>query len=210
MVSHAQLLLGAPLFCFALIIARGKYDSTVECVRIEPPRLQTVRKFTTCNCTGSARISRRKREAIAAMQIVLNLFQRSGMQAPAGVCPPGSGPGSVDKMSGWLRCLAAIYPAEAMQILAENIRTVPSQHLSAVETEYNTAAAARGLAQLVQGELAYRLHNLELQLALPEHVQTAVNAGVQPAAPRGRFYYIAAGVGCGIREMEQVRPACLL
>jgi hypothetical protein len=202
MVSVAQLQLGGALFLAALIIVRAKWNSTLSRLSKEPPTLQTVVNFCCCNCHRS-QINRRKRIAIAAMKIAASLFERAGLVAPAGECPPGNGPESLAQLSGWLCTLDGIAPTEAMQLLAEFLPTVSCELFTAVECEYNRAARATGRAQVLPGTIASSLALLRTALS-PLPVLSAY-VGSAPSVPcTGRFYYIAAGIGCGILEMEQV------
>jgi hypothetical protein len=202
MVSNIQLQLGCPLFCIALIVLRAKWDSTVQHLGNEPPKLQTVVQFCYSNSHRS-QINRRKRIAVAAMKIAASVFQRAGHVTPAGECPPGNEPQCLAQLSGWLCTLACIAPTEALQLLADNLHTVPCTLFNTVECEYNRAARATGRAQVLPGTIASSLALLRTALS-PLPVLSAY-VGSAPSVPcTGRFYYIAAGIGCGILEMEQV------
>jgi hypothetical protein len=205
MPSPVQLKLGGPLFVTALIIANAQWNSVVECVGVEPPRVQSVLSFTAFNATRASGPGW-KRTAMAAVRIAASFFQSAGIAPPAGICPDRQGAGCLRKLPAWLGQLAALRPAEALRLLAEHLQHVPEKVWTQVEAEYNAgvkAAGLPGLALLKAGSLASRAACL-----LPAHCEAinvhyaAVSAGT--AAPKGRFFYIAAGVGCGIKEIQEV------
>jgi hypothetical protein len=160
--------------------------------------------FTVYNVAKAAAAGRR-RAAMAAVVIAASFFRRAGKAAPAGVCPERSGPGCLKKLPAWLAQLDALTPAEALRLLADHVRSVPDKLWTLVEAEYNAgvrASGVPGMALLEAGSLARRA---ALLASLPCDVTNvhcpAVSAGIRPY----RFYYIAAGVGCGIEEVQQVR-----
>lgn len=202
MPTLTQLKLGGPLFLVGVIVAHAKWNSTVDCVGAEPPKIQSVMQFCRYHASESKR-ELRKRSAVAAMSIVSGLFLKAGVRLPAGVCPRGTS--CVAKLPAWLRCLAATVPAEALQILADSLHTVSVTLLTTVEIEFNAgvrAASLPDLAELAPGELASRLHKLCLDLC--RKPVECVPAALAPQVSRGGFYYIAAGVGCGIAEIQEV------
>lgn len=205
MPSALQLKLGGPLFVTALIIARAKWNSVVCRVGVEPPRVQSVMSFTAYNATRASTAGR-KRAAIAAIRICSSLFEAAGVRVPAGVCPDNKGPGCLGKLPAWLGQLAALSAAEALGHLADHVHTVPVNVWSQVEAEYNSAARLCGMAQLNALDLAFRAASLPSPI-MPDRVHVATCC-VAPAGRLGRrYYYIAAGVGCGIRDLEEVCTA---
>jgi hypothetical protein len=151
--------------------------------------------------------SNRKRAAFAAMHIVASFFASAGVLPPAGVCPPGNGPSDLGRIAGWLAALAAIHPAEAMHLLAQNISTVSSKLMNDVQLEYNAGVRASRcdeLPLLAPDELAARFAMHATTVSTFKELDTVVASSASPAAPRGRFYYIAAGIGSGISDIQQV------
>jgi hypothetical protein len=210
MPSTAQLQLGGPFFLAATIIVNALRDSPTGTVGVEPPRVQSIMTFVTLNNLRAAR--HRKRNAMAAVIIVADFFTAADVRAPAGVCPDRQGPGCLNKLPVWLRQLAQLDATEALQRLAEHSPSVSAKLWARVETEYNTGArAARcGLALLRPGELATMYASLFTTSAGREMVSGNLpvpSTGVGTPRPMGTFYYIAAGVGCGIKEAEKVCAA---
>lgn len=188
----------------ALIIANARWNAVVECVGVAPPRVQSVMSFTMYNA-AKASAAGRKRAAMAAIFIASSFFGRAGIAAPAGVCPERSGPGCLKKLPAWLGQLDALRPAEALRLLADNCGSVPEKVWTLVEAEYNAGVKAcclPGMALLDAGSLASKA---ALLASLPCDVTNALCPAVSAGVPTGRFFYIAAGVGCGIKEVQQVR-----
>jgi hypothetical protein len=149
----------------------------------------------------------RRRAAIAAMQIVASFFTSAGVVVPAGVCPPGQRPADIGRIAAWLTGLAALAPVEAMQLLAHNTSIVSSKLMADVELQYNAGVRASRCDQLpllASGELAAKFALHVLTVSSHKEQDTMLPVVTAPAAPRGRFYYIAAGIGSGISEMQQV------
>jgi hypothetical protein len=209
MPSTVQLQLGGPLFFAAVIISNAIWDSAIAGVGVEPPRVQPVMSFVWCNHRRGA-AEHRKRNAMAAVHLVAKFFMVAGVRAPAGVCPDRQGPGCLSKLPVWLRQLAGLNATEALQLLAEHAQKVPAELWERVETQYNSGvkAARCGLTLLQPGELARNFASLIPTSAGAEVVPVnhpATLSGV--GNHNGTFYYIAAGVGCGIREAEEVCTA---
>jgi hypothetical protein len=147
---------------------------------------------------------------MAAVLIVAEFFTTAGVRAPAGVCPDRQGPGCLSELPVWIRQLAGLNATEALQRLAERSKSVSPNLWARVETEYNAGvrAARCGLTLLKPGELAQKYASL-----FPTGAGREVVSGNLPArpsvvgTPKGTFYYIAAGVGCGIKEAEEVCAA---
>jgi hypothetical protein len=197
-----QLRLASPLFLYALIIAHSRYQSALSCVGSEPPRMQSLMGFVYYNCTKQAAPGR-LRTARAAIRIIARMFATAGVVVPAGECPDPISHGRLDKLPAWLRWLADIAPSEAIALLADNIALVPAEVLAAVELEYNAglAGACSSLMTLTAGDLATSIASLRAHVHCPTPT-VCMPAG--PCGPRGRFYYIGAGVGCGIKEAQLV------
>jgi hypothetical protein len=140
---------------------------------------------------------------MAAVHIAASFFRSAGIDTLAGVCPERPGPGCLRKLPSWLGQLAALSSAEALALLSEHVLRVPKKLWSQVEAEYNAgvrAANCPGLALMLEGSLASRAACFGK--AHCEHV--SVNLASAPAGPKGRFYYIAAGVGSGIADIQEV------
>jgi hypothetical protein len=75
-----------------------------------------------------------------------------------------------------------------------------------VESEYNSGVrlGTPSLVQLGSGELASKAAHVARHVSSPEEVHELPVPAAGPRAPRGRFFYIAAGVGSGIAEIQQV------
>jgi pyrimidine operon attenuation protein/uracil phosphoribosyltransferase len=93
-------------------------------------------------------------------------------------------------------------------MLADNALLVDECHFSAVEKEYNAGirACRAALVELQPGELAQRVRGI---VCLDKGHTPVPVAPLGTDAVQGRFYYIGAGVGCGIREALQVRRTLL-
>jgi hypothetical protein len=149
----------------------------------------------------------RQRAAVAAIHIAAYQFSAAGMMPPAGICPPGKRAECLQKTAAWLPTLAALDPAEAMQLLADNLHMVSSKLVGDVEREYNVAVRATRndeLPELAHGELASRLALHATAMNNKDALPTVLPFIAGPAVPRGRFYYICAGIGSGICHMQQV------
>jgi hypothetical protein len=142
---------------------------------------------------------------MAAVKLAAQIFVRCGMVAPAGVCTQPGLPGRLDKMPSWLSWISEVNPTEAVAILAERAHSVSECVYRQIETEYNagiTGSRWPGIAQLQPGRLAGLLEGLKpANTAIDLPVVTSTRTSVH----QGTFYYIGAGVGCGIREAQQVR-----
>jgi hypothetical protein len=57
---------------------------------------------------------------------------------------------------------------------------------------------------LAPDELAARFAMHATTVSTFKEADTVVASSASPAAPRGRFYYIAAGIGSGISDIQQV------
>jgi hypothetical protein len=207
MPSVAQLKLGGPLFLAALIIVRAKWESSDCNTGVEPPRLQSVMAFTAFNATRASAAGR-KRAAVAAVRVVSSFFLQAGVVAPAGVHLDPQAPGCLGKLPSWLGQLAAIGPREGLELLSDHVAGVPKKLWAQVESEYNSGVrlVTAPLLPLSAGDLASKaaLIAREVSCSVPALQLNFPVPAVGPRAPRGRFFYIAAGVGSGIAEMQQV------
>jgi hypothetical protein len=200
MTSCLQLQLGAPLFLCALVIAQS-------CEHSAGPVPQSVLNYTRKNCPRGAG-SRRKRTASAAIRLAADLFARSGVPAPAGLSVCAEPEERLDKMPVWIMWLSKLQPSTALACLVQNATLLSRTVCLAVESEYNAAIAASKLPelahlQLQSGELASRLYCVSCPVNTP--ITMPVRESVCKTSTQGSFYYIGAGVGCGIKEAQQVR-----
>jgi hypothetical protein len=112
-------------------------------------------------------------------------------------------------MPAWLGQLAALAPREALQHLSDNIACVPDKLWALVEAEYNSGArlATTALVRLDAGELASKAAQIARKLAWSgqAHDIDILVPVAAPSSPKGYFFYIAAGIGSGIAEAQQVR-----
>jgi hypothetical protein len=208
MSSGVQLRLGGPLFLNTLIIANASRDSAADAVGAKPPKVQSVVSFVTPTASRKS-VAERRRTALAAVHIAATFFVAAGVRAPAGVCPDRKGPSPerLSKLPPWLAQVAALNAMEALQCLARSTQSIPAKLRTRVESEYNAGvkAAGCGLKPLERGELARNFASM-LPSSAGDGVPTGKLAPTPSSlpAPKGRFYYIAAGVGCGIKEAEEV------
>jgi hypothetical protein len=205
MPSIVQLKLGGPLFLAAIIIVRAKWLSLEYRAGLEPPRLQSVMSFTVFNATR-ATAPGRKRAAVAAVRVVSSFLIQAGVSAPAGVYLDPQAPGCLGKLPAWLGQLAALGPREGLELLSYNVAVVPEKLWAQVESEYNSGVrlATAPLLQLSAGDLASKAALIARHVSCSVHTHELPVPAAGPRAPRGRFFYIAAGVGSGIAEIQQV------
>jgi hypothetical protein len=208
MVCPSELQLGAPLWLFAIMIVRFIWESRTDGTGPEPPRFQSVRGYTCLNCSHTPGAARsRKTHVKAAVEAVTRLFIRCAIVAPAGVCS-SAGPGHgrrLDKMPRWVSWIDSPSPNDVVSILVDSVRNVPDAVFNAIEAEYNTAIVASKQPALAHlhvepGSLASLIEGMKHTVAVTPYLAVAPS----PDAHRGSFYYIGAGVGCGIREAQQV------
>jgi hypothetical protein len=200
MSSVPELQLGAPLFLFALIIVRETWQVRVGARASEPPKFQSIVPFVTYNCRPRDEDRRRKKRiAMTAVKLVDHIFKAADVVAPAGVCHAPGAPGRVDTLPSWVAWLTRLTPTEAVATLVAGAHRVPDSVYRQVEKEYNNGIAASkwpGVSELEPGQLKQLVAGLKPAIAVP--------AASTPVS-QGNFYYIGAGVGCGIREVQQVR-----
>jgi hypothetical protein len=198
MTADLQLQLGSPLFLCALIIALS-FDNCSSTG--SPPAPQPILGYLRRSCHQAAV---KRRIARAVIRLVAQVFINSNVVAPAGVCPVGEAQVQLTKMPSWIVWLAHLTPTTALAMIACNALSVPDDVYTAVQNEYNAGirtSKLHCLMQLQSGELADRMRSLPCN-AYMESVPLL--APVDSFAAKPRFYYIGAGVGCGIREAQQV------
>lgn len=223
MPSSVQLQLGAPLFLCALVIARAAWEAPHHVLGSEPPNLQDITGYVGHNCPAN-RTARQHRKARAMLLVNAagRIFAGAGVPAPAGVCRSIDTPRHPDSMPSWLAWLYKVDAVDAVSLLAGNSKNVPESVYTAVESEFNRGIAASkrrkvplpaGVTLLESGSLAKLIQGMHLHCTVPAITPSELpSAATSPAGRRsvphqqeqGTFYYIAAGVGCGIREVEQV------
>jgi hypothetical protein len=221
MPSATELQLGAPLFLFALVIARCQYQSFAHVMGPEPPVYQSSLTYISYSWKKAA-AKGRSRNAIAAIRIVANIFVQCNVQAPAGVCTSVEVPTRLDKLPKWLGLLASLPHREALSMLATAHVLVPEKVYRLVELEFNAGIAAASSAhpclanlRLQPGSLAGRIACLSSSVCESTPVPLPVGpplVGTESAllGQQGAFFYIGAGVGCGIREALRVCSAAAL
>jgi hypothetical protein len=201
MPTDLQFQLAAPLFLSALVIAQSFEFSTGS----EPPAPQPVLRYIN-RSYPKATVKRRNRIAHVAVRIAAQVFVRSNCAAPAGVCWDAGPEARLDKMDSWIIWLAHLTPTTALAMLACNAQFVHDNVYTAVQNEYNAGIRTSKLTcltQLQSGELADRMRSLPCNACM-ESVHQLAPVDRSAAHDQPRFYYIGAGVGCGIREAQQV------
>lgn len=208
MPSTAQLKLGSPLFLAGLVIANAKANCECEAERCVVPKLQGVQSYTLSSASPAQR-STRRRTAMIAIRIVAKLFVRAGWQAPAGVWDGVDPPSILSPHMAWLQLLGSLCAHEAIHLLVCHWPHVPCTLVSRVELEYNQGAGAcqsAALDRLQEGSLGMQVSVLcDSVLCSKEEAAGGVVKDLPSCV--GHFYYIAAGIGCGIAEIQQVRTA---
>jgi hypothetical protein len=200
-------MLGSPLFLCALIIAYSTWQDSPADLGPEPPRIQSVLGYIGQNCHKAAARKGRRRIANTAAKLVASIFERAGVAAPAGHLLDAAAPAHLDKMPRWISFLSHLNPCNAVSVLVDSVQIVPDSVFSAVEAEYNAGIVASKQPALARlrlepCSLVSRILDLKCPVSLPVTISVAP---CEPSdAPRGSFYYIGAGVGCGIREVQQV------
>jgi hypothetical protein len=215
MPSATELQLGAPLFLFALVIAHSLYQSCEPVMGPEPPVFQSVLSYTRYSCKKAA-VKGRTRAATAAIRIAANIFLNCNVECPAGVCTSVEVPTRLDKLPKWLGLLASLPHREALSMLATSHVLVPDKVYRLVELEFNAGIAAASSThpcfanlRLQPGSLAGRIACLSSSVCESTPVPLPVGpplVGTESAllGQQGAFFYIGAGVGCGIREALRV------
>lgn len=107
----------------------------------------------------------------------------------------------MDKEPMWLRSLYRADPTAAVTCLNRSARTLCPSLCGRVEDEYNLVCENFGLPRLAPGELGTLFSALRPRERTVERVIRTNDTG---SMQRRTFYYIAAGIGCGMKEIEQV------
>lgn len=209
-----QLKLGSPLFLAAVVIATAKASSLPDGEGCAVPKLQSVHSYTHSSARP-AQYSARRRTAVVAIRIVAKYFIAAGLRAPAGVWDGVDPPSNLGGHMAWIQLLGNLCAHEAIQLLVENWSAVPTALVSRTELEYNRGIEACSQQatdsvplpdRLQQGQLCARVSVLIEQVPCPGESACSSRETVEELARcAGHFYYIAAGVGCGISEIQQVR-----
>lgn len=200
-----QLHLSAPLFVLALLAVRRKWASIMEPQgQWKPPRVQCVDGFCRKNCKRS-QISGRRRAAFHASRLLAEKLRTAGIVAPAG-CIVGASEAAPDpdsKSEAWLRCLADLSAQELTALLSGPCDRSIVMCTIKVEQQYNSAVRAlkdEAFQTVQPGTIAAWLTRGQDAPEAPIPVRQVTKGAT------GTFYYIGAGVGCGIEEAEKVRP----
>lgn len=203
-----ELQLAGPLFLAALMISVQIYyhgDRSVLAGGPTPPVLQSMLGYCHDNCKPSQR-QRRRRTALAAVFLLCDIFQATGVEIPCGRRPSSGRPGCLDKEPTWLLRLHRADPTAALLALNRSANTLCDRVCYRVEDEYNKCCERYGYTRLEPGELGTLFASLR-------PVQTTVERIVSCTEPcssqRRTYFYIAAGIGCGMKQIEQVRSMAL-
>lgn len=210
--AMVELLLGAPLFLFALVVANVQWAQRPRIVGQDrgqepPPKIQSLRGYVGYNCRSTSEGARRtrKRHAKTVAKLSAQAFMACGVVAPAGLCVDAELPSRVDKMCAWIANLYALDPAEALCMLAANAHIVPDSVWRAVETEYNDGItrAARvmpnlALLKLDEDRLVVNLADMESKLS-------ALPPTVRALEMQGAFYRVLQGFDNEETGERQVR-----
>lgn len=207
MVSAVALRLAGPLFLFALVISHAKWRSSVSLQSAEPPALTSVMAFVYSNARTVKERKKRLRVAATCIGIVIDMFRLLGIGCPVGVLVSAF-PSSACKCANWLVQLSELPAVEAIGLLRRNILSVQSRILSSVESEFNCSVhmlpESCEVQQFGVGELLERLKVFAAVARVSRPVALPPVSSTTPSRSRGTFYYMAAGIGSGIKEIEQV------
>lgn len=210
--AMVELLLGAPLFLFALVVANVQWAQRPRIVGQDrgqepPPKIQSLRGYTAANCRSISEGARRnrKRHAKTVAKLSAQAFMACGVVAPAGLCVDAELPSRVDRMCAWIANLNSLDPAEALCMLAANVHIVPDSVLRAIEREYNDGItrAARvmpnlAVLKLEEGRLVVNLADMESKLS-------ALPPTVRALEMQGAFYRVLMGFDNEETGERQVR-----
>ena len=171
-------------------------------------------------------------DVVASVHIIAAMGQRAGLKWPDWLIPCWSGPVDLSRRRQWVKVLASLTARESISLFRVGYSVVQQcsvqlQVVSRTELHFNRAAVANRTAhysvpQLETGELlailercvAQQVPTATITASLePEtpgrQVRHGVDNGSDSTQPSKSFYYIAAGVGCGISEMEQEGFECV-
>jgi hypothetical protein len=199
MSNTVQYQLGSPLFLCALVVALSYPGSAGSA----PPTPQSSVAFVQRKHPKPV-TARRRRIARDAIRIAAQWFRSSGIAAPVWACVEVPPEGRLDKLQGWLQWLAQLSPLSALALLSDNALTVREHVYKAASDDFN--ACFRAELPLQPGALLQ--HLLSLRRTRLSSVCPVASETVCPSsdAVQGSFYYIGAGVGCGIAEANRVCP----
>lgn len=200
-----ELLAAAPLFLAALIIATYAYlhsDRGGNGISgASAPAFQSVVSFCHDNVHKPSARRQRKRVALAAIHMAMDLLSDACAILPCGRRPThGRRQGSVQKLATWLVWLETADHDTALSALGSSSNTVHVEVRTKVETEYNSVCDRYGLHRLEPGGLGRMFDALRT----PPPVQRNIAAYNSRSSDAPTVYYVAAGIGCGIRQIEQV------
>jgi hypothetical protein len=210
MLCDTSYKLSSPLFMYALIIVNAIRQADTHVSECEPPPVQSIAGYMVYNCNASGR-SGRKKYASAAVRLTYRLFTLACVVPPAGVCEQTDVPKRLDKMPAWLGWLSEIEPKRAVAMLSDWAEQVPASVYTQVEDEYNagvTLSKRAELALLEPGTLKHLVSTLNPASSVSTHPSPLAVPSTLTGASQGTFYYIGAGVGCGITEIQEVGYCC--
>jgi hypothetical protein len=202
--------LSSPMFMYALIIVNAIRQADTLESECKPPPVQSITGYIVYNYKASGRLGR-KRSASAAVKLTARLFTLACVVAPAGVCGQTDVPKHLDKMPAWVGWLAEIDPKKAVAMLADWAQHVPEKVYRQVESDYNagvTQSKRAELALLEPGSLKHLVSTLNPASSVSTHPSPLAVPSTLTGASQGTFYYIGAGVGCGITEIQEVGYWC--
>lgn len=213
--SDVDVSIAAPLFLLALLIARRRYRATADAFSGKGvPALQTSYDFAHKSPLAKRSPTGARRTVLLAVDLLCRLFIASSVSIPVVHFPVTEVPPSLSKKHKWLSLLnpdrAEFDNLSDLCRLREELQGVEPQILNDVCVTYNKGIArakAMGMrlpAGPAQLDASCLLDALMSSLPVPDPVvPIAVPTTVEPC--KGTFYYIAAGVGCGVRQLQEVQ-----
>lgn len=215
--------LGGPQFIMALVIARAKWEETRD--GVEPPTIQPSYNFVMSNCkmrSASAR-KQRIRDVIASVRIMTGIAARCGLSWPACMFLDWGPAVDVSRRPAWIKALAGMPDSESVHLLRTNVHKVGSKTASDVEAHFNLAARmlrsqSNPMPCLAQNQLTHVLISCcsDFSNTRPPELTQVHTHNDPPEASNSStqarpltFYYIAAGIGSGIADMEQQGFKCV-
>ena len=215
--------LGGPLFLLALIILRAKWE--VQGQGREPPSFQSAFDFMFSNCKKRNQREERERDVVATIRIVHAFIGRAGVVWPAWLVPEWIGPVNLSRRRDWVKTLGEMNDTSAIDYLRSGLSAVPPAKVLKVEREYNEALRAAypkpaGMIELKTGQLYTILCSCcTAEETTSASSQSAPQCTIDCIAPscadsttpgmQKTFYYIAAGIGSGIVDIEMEGFTCV-